>query len=92
MDINQFRSNPAYTLGMRQLLGDTVMQEALITLKDFNLPREIATDDADPISSVRVLSRMAGYNQCLRDFIRLGEPTKPPTPEEEADYGATNEQ
>lgn len=77
---------------MRELLSNPVMQEALLTLRDFNLPRDTEVDDADSVASVRRLSRSVGWNNCLMGFMRLGEPVKPPAPPEEPDYGATNEQ
>lgn len=91
MTINEFRSNTVYSQGLRELLSNPVLQEAIMTLKDHNVPHEIEVDDADAIASVRRFSRLAGWNNALVALLSLA--TSPPVsePEEPADYGVINE-
>lgn len=91
MTIKEFRSNTVYSQGLRELLANPVLQEAIMTLKDVNTPTEVELDDADPIASTRRLSRLCGWNMALVALLSLAMPEPIPEPAEESDYGAINE-
>lgn len=90
MTTEQFRKNASFTTHLRSLLGDSIMQEALMALHDSNLPSE-PSDTADAIASVRRHSRSVGFNQCIADLLLLAEPLPVADAEEEqATYGVEN--
>lgn len=71
---------------MREIMADETFQLALLTVKDANLPLEVAHDDADAIASVRMLSRGAGYNKALLNLLSTGDPLPAKPEEEESEY------
>jgi hypothetical protein len=73
-----FRSNDGYVDRMREIFADPVYQAFLIMLKD-SAPIEDALDSDPEIVSVRRLSKLAGYDECLSRHFAASIPLlKPP--------------
>lgn len=85
MTIDQFRQSAPYVDEMRAILGNPVMQEALMALHDSNLPSE-PNDDADALASVRRHSRGVGFNNAIAALLSLADAIPVPPVEEEPDY------
>ena len=64
MTETDFRGNAGYVDRMREIFADPVYQAFLIMLTD-SAPRQDASDTDPDIVSVRLLSRIGGYNDCL---------------------------
>lgn len=90
MTLTQFRQTAPYVDRMRQILNDEVMQAALMTLHDSNLPKE-PPPGSDALASVRLNSHAVGFNDAIAKLLSLADPVRPPAAEEEADYGVTLE-
>lgn len=73
MTINEFRSNPALTLRMREIMADPVFRAAREALRDGNPPIDADPKD-DPIVSARILSQMVGYNTYAAALEALSNP------------------
>lgn len=79
---------PGYTQRMREILQDPVMQEAIMSLRDSNEPRELELEDADAVASVRRHSRGVGFNNALGILVALANPLPRQDPELEPTYEA----
>lgn len=73
----------------RTLLNDPNLADAIVVLRDES-PIVDAIDNADPVASVRLLSRNFGHNQAIEILLSLAEPLPPPPQEEVATFGALN--
>lgn len=74
-----FRSSPTRCAHLRELLSDPILQEALVTLQDENLPAEVEREDMDAIASVRRLSRRVGWTGCIQALLALADPIALPS-------------
>lgn len=72
---------------MRELLSDPIMQDAIVTLQDENLPAETDSDNEDAIASVRKNSRRVGWTRCLQELLTLADPLPRAEGEAPRDYG-----
>lgn len=86
MNIQQFRSNEGLVAEMAQLFNHPTFLQALITLKDGNPVQDVPIGSPE-LSSVRELSRMAGYNEAISTLLSLSVPINPPHEEEMPTYG-----
>lgn len=82
----QFRSSAERVGAMRDLITNTVLAEAIVCLKD-ERPSGDAPDHADPIASVRLLSRQAQHDAVINLLMSLAEPLPQQPVEEPADWG-----
>ena len=73
MTIVEFRSNPALTTRLSELLSDSTMQTALAVLRDSN-PAIDPDPSADALASVRMLSQMVGYQTYPLALASMGQP------------------
>lgn len=76
--IDQFRSNPIFVGTMAQLIkgdgsGPTVLAQLIVALQN-NLPANDTSPNADPIESVRLLSRIAERQQVISEILSTAEP------------------
>ncbi len=81
-----FRSNTGLIDYMRSRFSEAEMQSALIVLKD-SAPVADALDSDPEIVSVRRLSRIDGYNECLLRLFALATPLPPPPVQLEETWG-----
>lgn len=83
-----FRSDDNQRAALAALFNDPVMAHALFTLRDNASTEDVQEKNADPIASVRILSRRAGYHEALNDLISLSQPLPGvPAHFEEETYG-----
>lgn len=73
MTSDQFRSSADRVGAMRELLQNPVLAEAIVCLKD-ERPSADAVDSADPVVSVRLLSRAFQHDLVIALFLSLAEP------------------
>jgi hypothetical protein len=71
------RSNAAIVDDVRAIFGNPSFQAVIIMLKD-SAPVADANDADDPIVSVRKLSRIDGYNECLLRLFAAATPLPQP--------------
>lgn len=77
MTESDFRSNPAFVDRMREIFSDPVYQAFLIMLKD-SAPIFDALDADPEIVSVRRLSKLAGYDECMSRHFAASLPLQKP--------------
>src|SRR4029077_12910575 len=82
----QFRSSAERVVAMRELLNNPILAEALVCLKD-ERPSDDAADNADPVVSVRLLSRQFQHDHVINLFLSLAEPLPVETTDEEPSWG-----
>jgi hypothetical protein len=82
----QFRSSSVRVAAFRELLKDPTLAEAIVCLRD-EQPIADAADGADPVVSVRLLSRIFQHNLTIETLLSLGEPLPVQQPDETATFG-----
>lgn len=86
MNAVEFRRSAERVGRMRELLNDPTLAEAIVCLRD-DRPIEDAIDHADPVMSVRLLSRYFGYHDAIFALLRLAEPEEPTPAEPPENFG-----
>ncbi len=81
MTSDEFRANTHRVGRMRELLNDPTLAQALVCVKDAEMPED-APSHSDAITSVRLLSQKAGWHGAINMLLTLAEPL-PAMPEEE---------
>lgn len=91
MDAKTFRSNPVMVSRIREFLQDPVVAMALVVLEG-EMPILDASDAADAIVSVRILSRQFQHKQTILTLLSLADPLLPDPEPEEPTWGVDKSQ
>lgn len=86
MTEDSFRSSAERVGKLRELLQDPVLAAAVVCLRDMR-PSGDTADHAEPVASVRLLSRQSGYDSCIDLFLTLAEPLPIEKPDEQPNFG-----
>lgn len=90
MTTEQLRSNSQSVVRMREIISDPVFASAIVAVRDKGRISDVAPQ-SDAVSSVRQLSRIAGYNEALDELLLLSEPMPVELPDEAPTWGQSPE-
>lgn len=80
MSSDQFREIAENVVALRELLQNPVLAQAIVVLQD-EQPK--GDTEGDFIASVRKLSRISGWSDCIATLLELAEPLPPPPKQDE---------
>lgn len=86
-----FRSSTERVARIREILSDPIMAAAIVTLKDEAVIEDVG-DNSPDIASVRRLSWLSGYNNCIDLLMSLSNPLPAPPQEEVPSWGVPKDQ
>jgi hypothetical protein len=88
--ITAFRSDDNIRARLSEILSEETLVRAIFAIRDSASNDDISDKTADPIASVRILSRRAGWHGALDALLSLTQPLpEPPAELGESNYGVT---